>query len=159
MAVTWVGRDIYCAAADVASLTTNVPANTKAYVDNDDVYRFNGTSWVLFAANDKTETLTGKTISGSSNTLTSIPVNSLSNFAVSSPTTNQVLQYNGTNWVNATSAGSGGALSNTYNYKIYLDGANTRLVSLHNTSVDTSNSDATLFSMLPSHYPIDQRLR
>ena len=48
-----------------------------------------------------TQTLTNKTISGASNTLSNIPVNSISTFAVSAPTTNQILQYNGTSWVNA----------------------------------------------------------
>ena len=100
---------IECDAADFASLPTNVPTHTKAFINNtDDVFRFNGTSWVLYIANDKTETLTNKTISGASNTLSAIPVNSISTFAVSAPTTNQIMQYNGTNWINATSAGGGG---------------------------------------------------
>ena len=47
-------------------------------------------------------------MSGASNTFSSIPVNALANFAVSSPTANQILQYNGTNWINATNIGGGG---------------------------------------------------
>ena len=72
MAIVWVGKDIECDAADVASLPTNVPTHTKAFVNNtDDVMRFNGTSWVLYIANDKTETLTNKTIVGPTNLIQS----------------------------------------------------------------------------------------
>ena len=107
MAVQWISGDTFtCVSTDTKP--TLVPADTKAIETNtDDVYRFNGTSWVLFSANDKTETLTNKTISGASNTLSAIPVNSLSSFAIASPITNQILQYNGTNWVNVTSSGGG----------------------------------------------------
>ena len=107
MAIQWISGDTFtCVSGDTKP--TLVPADTKAIETNtDDVYRFNGTSWVLFSANDKTETLTNKTISGASNTLSAIPPNSVSSFAIASPITNQIIQYNGTNWVNATSSGGG----------------------------------------------------
>ena len=107
MTIQWISGDTFtCLAADTKP--TLVPTDTKAIETNtDDVYRFNGTSWVLFSANDKTETLTNKSISGATNTLSAIPVNSISSFAIASPTTNQIMQYNGTNWVNATSSGGG----------------------------------------------------
>ena len=62
MAIQWIAGDTFtCVSGDTKP--TLVPAETKAIETNtDDVYRFNGTSWVLFAANDKTETLTNKTI-------------------------------------------------------------------------------------------------
>ena len=91
MAIQWISGDTFtCLSADTKP--TLVPADTKAIETNtDDVYRFNGTSWVLFSANDKTETLTNKTISGASNTVSNIPVNSISTFAVSAPITNQIM--------------------------------------------------------------------
>ena len=68
MAIQWIAGDIFtCLSGDTKS--TLVPANTKAVeTDTDDTYKFNGTSWVLFDANDKTETLTNKTVSNDSNT-------------------------------------------------------------------------------------------
>lgn len=42
---------------------TNAATNAELWVtDTDDIYRYNGTSWVLLVANDKTETLTNKTL-------------------------------------------------------------------------------------------------
>jgi hypothetical protein len=107
MTIQWISGDTFtCVSTDTKP--TLVPTDTKAIETNtDDVYRFNGTSWVLFSANDKTETLTNKSISGATNTLSAIPVNSLSNFSIASPLTNQIIQYNGANWVNATSSGGG----------------------------------------------------
>lgn len=108
MAIQWIAGDTFTY-DPTDTKPTNVPVNTKAIENNtDDVYRFNGTSWVLYIANDKTEILTNKTLSGAANTFSNIPVNSISTFAVSAPVTNQILQYNGTNWVNATSAGGAG---------------------------------------------------
>ena len=68
MAIQWMAGDTFtCLSTDTKS--TLVPANTKALeTDTDDTYKFNGTSWVLFDANDKTETLTNKTVSNDSNT-------------------------------------------------------------------------------------------
>ena len=91
------------------------PANTFSYQEIASAITANRTvTEPLLTGNDTrvyqahTQTLTNKTISGASNTLSNIPVNSLSNFAISSPTTNQLIQYNGTNWVNATVATGGG---------------------------------------------------
>lgn len=39
----------------------------------------------------------------------SIPLNDLSDVVISSPSTNQVLKYNGTNWENGTDSGGGGS--------------------------------------------------
>lgn len=47
---------------------------------------------------------------------TGISLDSLSDVVITSPTTNQVLQYNGTNWVNATFSGGGITGSGTTNY-------------------------------------------
>jgi hypothetical protein len=48
---------------------TNAVVNAELWVtDTDDIFRYNGTSWVLLSADDKTETLSGKTISNDSNT-------------------------------------------------------------------------------------------
>jgi hypothetical protein len=109
MVVKYLGDGKYMALA-VDTKPTNAATNAEIWItDTDDIYRYNGTSWVLLVANDKTETLTNKTISGAANTLSNIPVNSISTFAVSAPVTNQIMQYNGTNWINATSSGGGGA--------------------------------------------------
>ena len=133
MAIQWISGDTFtCLSADTKP--TLVPTDTKAIETNtDDVYRFNGTSWVLFSANDKTETLTNKTISGAANTVSNIPVNSISTFAVSAPTTNQIMQYNGTNWVNATSAGggSGGGFSAGGSINKSGDGSTTTITIAH----------------------------
>ena len=69
MVIQWIAGDTFtCVSGDTKP--TNVPAETRAIETNtDDVYRFNGTSWVLYSANDKTETLTNKTISGANNIL------------------------------------------------------------------------------------------
>ena len=90
------------------------PANTFSYQEIGSAITANRTvTEPLLTGNDTrvyqahTQTLTNKTISGASNTLSNIPVNSLSNFAISSPTTNQVIQYNGTSWVNGTITGGG----------------------------------------------------
>jgi hypothetical protein len=57
---------------------TNAATNAEIWVtDTDDIYRYNGTSWVLLVANDKTETLTNKTISGTANTLTNISASAI----------------------------------------------------------------------------------
>ena len=49
MAIQWISGDTFtCLSADTKP--TLVPADTKAIETNtDDVYRFNGTSWVLFS--------------------------------------------------------------------------------------------------------------
>ena len=75
MTIQWIAGDTFtCESTDTKP--TNVPTHTKAVENNtDDIYRFNGTTWVLFIANDKTETLTNKTISGSANTVTVDVVN------------------------------------------------------------------------------------
>jgi hypothetical protein len=90
------------------------PANTFSYQEIASAITANRTvTEPLLTANDTrvyqahTQTLTNKTISGASNTLSAIPLNSLANVVISSPTLNQVIQYNGTNWVNATSVGGG----------------------------------------------------
>ena len=77
MAIQWIAGDTFtCVSGDTKP--TLVPTDTKAIETNtDDVYRFNGTSWVLFSANDKTETLTNKTFSGSVNTISNIPVSAI----------------------------------------------------------------------------------
>ena len=69
MAIQWIAGDTFtCVSGDTKP--TLVPADTKAIETNtDDVYRFNGTSWLLYLANDKTETLTNKTIDTDVNTL------------------------------------------------------------------------------------------
>ena len=48
MAIQWISGDTFtCLSADTKP--TLVPTDTKAIETNtDDVYRFNGTSWVLF---------------------------------------------------------------------------------------------------------------
>lgn len=91
------------------------PANTFDYIETAGAITANRivNEPVLTATDTRvyqahTQTLTNKTISGASNTLSNIPLNSLSTFAISAPTINQVIQYNGTSWVNATSAGGGG---------------------------------------------------
>lgn len=67
---------LYCLAADTKP--TTYPTNTLCYVvDTGDIYRWNG-SWVLLNGASKTETLTGKTISGASNTISNIADGSLS---------------------------------------------------------------------------------
>jgi hypothetical protein len=70
MAVKYLGDGKYMAlAADTKP--TNAATNAEIWVtDTDDIYRYNGTSWVLLVANDKTETLTNKTISAANNTIT-----------------------------------------------------------------------------------------
>ena len=87
------------------------PANTFDYVETASAIAANRTvTEPLLTGNDTrvyeahSQTLTNKTISGASNTLSAIPPNSISSFAITSPITNQILQYNGTNWVNATSS-------------------------------------------------------
>ena len=149
MAIQWISGDTFtCVSTDTKP--TLVPTDTKAIETNtDDLYRFNGTSWVLFSANDKIETLTNKTISGASNTFSAIPVNSLSNFAIASPVTNQLIQYNGINWVNATVSGAGGGpgAGNTsgYKYFIYLDSADNKFKAVNGKTgvIDYTSSDAT----------------
>ena len=81
MAIQWISGDTFtCLSGDTKP--TLVPTDTKAIETNtDDVYRFNGTSWVLFVANDKTETLTNKTISGASNTFSAIPSTAMASAA------------------------------------------------------------------------------
>lgn len=69
MAIQWISGDTFtCVSGDTKP--TLVPTDTKAIETNtDDIYRFNGTSWVLYLANDKTETLTNKTIDSDVNTV------------------------------------------------------------------------------------------
>ena len=76
MAIQWIAGDTFtCVSGDTKP--TLVPTDTKAIETNtDDIYRFNGTSWVLYLANDKTETLTNKTIDSDVNTL-KLPLSSV----------------------------------------------------------------------------------
>jgi hypothetical protein len=62
MAVKYLGDGRYMGlAADTKP--TNAATNAEIWVtDTDDIYRYNGTSWVLLRADDKTETLTNKTV-------------------------------------------------------------------------------------------------
>jgi hypothetical protein len=68
MAVKYLGDGKYMAlAADTKP--TNAATNAEVWVtDTDDIYRYNGTSWVLLVANDKAETLTNKTFETLDNT-------------------------------------------------------------------------------------------
>src|SRR4029434_25452 len=69
MAVKYLGDGKYTAlAADTKP--TNAATNAEIWVtDADHIYRYNGSAWVLFVANDKTETLTNKTISELTNSV------------------------------------------------------------------------------------------
>jgi hypothetical protein len=50
--------------------------------------------------------------------ISTISLDNLTDVIVSTPTTNQVLSYNGTNWVNATASASGGGGSGTFDTSI-----------------------------------------
>ncbi len=58
---------------------TNVPAGAiYRATDTGDIYHYNGSSWDLIVGASKTETLTNKTLDGSSNTFTNLPDSALS---------------------------------------------------------------------------------
>ena len=69
MTIQWISGDSFtCVSTDTKPVL--VPVDTKAIETNtEDIWRFNGTSWVLFSANDKTESLTNKTIDFDLNTI------------------------------------------------------------------------------------------
>lgn len=85
-------------------LSTNITDFNEA-VDDRVATLLTAGSNVTLNYNDTTNALTiNSTSAGATN------LDSLSDVVVSSPTTNQLLQYNGTNWVNSTISGSSGNL-------------------------------------------------
>jgi hypothetical protein len=111
MAVKYRGDGKYTAlSTDTKPTATQIAANVIIEeTDTHNQYINNGTAWVLYRAASKTEVYSNKSISGASNTLANIPLNSLANVAIASPASGEVIQYNGANWVNAVAAGGGGA--------------------------------------------------
>jgi hypothetical protein len=111
MAVKYRGDGKYTAlSTDAKPTATQIAANVIIEeTDTHNQYINNGTAWVLYRAASKTEVYSNKSISGASNTLANIPLNSLANVAIASPASGEVIQYNGANWVNAVAAGGGGA--------------------------------------------------
>ena len=98
-------------ASEAASITSTDTTNwDTAYTDR---LKWDGGSTGLDASTGRTSLgLATVASSGSYNDLSNkptIPTNldSLTDVVITSPTTNQTLQYNGTNWVNATASGSG----------------------------------------------------
>lgn len=77
----------------------------------DMIYEGTGPTAVRLAGNTSTTkqylSQTGTGTVSAAPAWSQIVLNDISTVSVSSPTTNQVLQYNGTNWVNATLSGSG----------------------------------------------------
>jgi hypothetical protein len=95
-------------------------------------------------------TLTNKTISGASNTLSNIPLSSISTFIVSSPAPDHILKYNGANWVNETGITAASTLTftnKTFGDKIQLsevstpaDQGNTDDILIYDKQIDASNN-------------------
>ena len=116
------------------------PANTFDYIETASAITADrAVTEPLLAGNDTRvyqahpATLTNKVISGATNTLSNIPVNSLSDFAISSPITDQIIKFNGTNWINAisTGGGSGGGLSAGGSINKSGDGTTTAITIAH----------------------------
>ena len=102
-------------ASEAASITSTDTTNwDTAYTDR---LKWDGGSTGLNASTGRTSLgLATVASSGSYNDLSdkpTIPTNldSLTDVVITSPTTNQTLQYNGTNWVNATGGGGSGTVT------------------------------------------------
>jgi hypothetical protein len=110
MAVKYRGDGKYTAlSTDTKPTATQIAANVIIEeTDTHNQYINNGTAWVLYRAPSKTEIFSNKSISGATNTLANIPLNSLANVAIASPATGDVIQYNGANWVNGAGGAGGG---------------------------------------------------
>lgn len=88
--------------------------NNDGIVDNSTLFNSQNASYYLSRSNH-TGTQSAGTISGLASVAISGTLASLSDAQISSPTNNQVLQWNGTKWINATlSAGSGDMLKSIY---------------------------------------------
>lgn len=104
--------------ADLNPTTTfklnDLPGVNVPSPNNGDLLSFNSPNWVNISVLPIVNGGTGATTNsnaranlglGSLATSNSLSLNNLSNVTITTPTTNQVLSYNGTNWVNSTPSG------------------------------------------------------
>ena len=89
----------------IASSTRIIDADSLRSADHTKSYSLPGSSGTLLNANSITPGTNLKITYGANGLITSgttAAITDLSNVVVSTPTTGQVLQYNGSNWVNAS---------------------------------------------------------
>lgn len=100
---TWATREILGTAGQISvSNGTGVSGNPQISLSSSGVIP--GTYGGALTVPVLTVDMYGRITSASSSDI-NIPLNSLSNVSLTSPSVNQVLQFNGTNWVNATISG------------------------------------------------------